>query len=114
MVHREPHGRQDRGPQPQLSGAMQDTYPLIAPGQLVGQSAGVVRRIVVNNQYVGPRQHRLDLVDQRNQIVAFVVGRQGNQDAVGGVCHERFLVACKRGGSATILSSGAGFVDDAS
>ena len=51
----EAHGREDGRAQAELAGAVDDVDPRVGGGQLVGERAGAVGRVVVDDQDVGVR-----------------------------------------------------------
>src|ERR1700730_15922784 len=58
---------------------MQDTYLWVLPVNLVGEFARPVRRVVINDQYVRGRRMRSYLLEQRAQVVVFVIRRNNDK-----------------------------------
>jgi hypothetical protein len=65
--------------QPQLARAVQYKDPFPLDGQLIGDLARAIRRIVVHDEQIETALLRLDAIDQGDEIVALVVGRYHNQ-----------------------------------
>ena len=65
--------------QPQLARAMEDMDAFIAGGDGVGDVAGAVGRVVVDNRHVHIAGQRAQLPDETGQIFTFVVGRHDHQ-----------------------------------
>ncbi len=75
------HSRQDRGAQSELPLAVENVDARVRAGQLVGKAAGAVGRIVIDYENIGGRRDRMNLPDQRRQVVALVVRRDRDQDS---------------------------------
>ena len=108
LLHGVAHAGQDGGAEAELAGAVHDVHARIGRRHLVGQLAGAVGRIVVDDQHVRRGQFVVNSLHERTEVVALVVGGQRNQDARfgSGRRHEgvpRAIVACVGAGRATIL-----------
>src|SRR5438477_6842669 len=80
LVHGVAHAGENGRAQAQFAGAVHDVNARIGGGQLVGQPARAVRRVVVDHQDVYGRREFVDFSNQRRQVVALVISRQGYQD----------------------------------
>src|SRR3972149_10692847 len=66
-------------PEPFFSGPMQHMYMFLLTTQLIGQLSGTVWRIIIDNQDVGDKIPA-DRLDQGFESLAFIVGREHNQN----------------------------------
>src|SRR5262249_58180615 len=83
VLHRVAHGSKNSGAEAELASAVQDVDARVGGGQLVGQLAGAVGRVVVDDQHLGGRQHLPNLREQRREVVALVVGGERDENARG-------------------------------
>jgi hypothetical protein len=82
LVQGEAQSGEDGGPQAQLAGPMEHEDARISPRQLVGQVAGAVGRIVVDDKDIGRGDRLLDAAQQGFEVVALLVGGDSHQDAL--------------------------------
>jgi len=93
LVERDPEPVLVRRPEAALLGAVQDLDGVVARGQLVGDLAGAVGRVVVDDQHP-PRIGQVgeDRGDDLLEVAGLVVGRQdhpGVRPSAGGLLHGR-------------------------
>ncbi len=81
LVNGVAHGGKDGRAQAQLSWPVQDTDMLVGRSQFISQLTCTVGGIIIDDIHISSRQDQADGMDQGDQVVPFIVGSNGNQDA---------------------------------